>query len=123
MSSGYLVKHLRDIPSVPCPCGSSTRPITIEDTPAVNFHITHITDSVKHYHKEVTEVYYILEGWGTMELGDDTVVLEPGVVILIEPYTPHRGYGDFRAVIVGVPAMKHTDEFFVTEGVEAVSQT
>ena len=45
---------------MPCPCGQSTRPLTRADTPACNFHVTFITDSVKHYHKERTEVYFIL---------------------------------------------------------------
>ena len=28
----------------------------------VRFHVTAIRDSVRHYHRETTEVYYILEG-------------------------------------------------------------
>lgn len=114
MPTGYLVRHIQDVAPVPCPCGSSTRPITIADTPVVNFHVTHIQDSVKHFHKQTTEVYYILEGHGHMELGDDVVEVTPGAVILIEPGTPHRGYGDFRTIVVGIPAARHDDEFFVT---------
>jgi mannose-6-phosphate isomerase-like protein (cupin superfamily) len=121
MSKGYLVRHIDDVEPVPCPCGSSTRPITIKDTPLVNFHVTHIQDSVKHYHKEVTEVYYILEGSGFMELNDETVPLRPGLVILIEPYTAHRGYGDFRTIVVGVPASRHDDEFFVEDAAPAAA--
>ena len=56
--------------------------------------------------------YYILEGGGKMELDGDLIDLEPGVVIVIPPLVPHRGFGDFRALIVGVPAMIHDDEFF-----------
>ena len=28
-----------------------------------------------------TEIYYILEGWGKMELNDDLSAVEPGMVI------------------------------------------
>jgi len=112
----YIYRTLEDSPSVPCPCGTSTRIITREDTPVANIHVTSITDSVKHYHKEVTEFYYILEGTGQMELGKDVVDLKPGVTILIPPGLPHRAYGDVKCLIVGVPAWKHEDEFFCDEG-------
>ncbi len=115
MSKGYLYRKLADAPKVPCPCGTSTRIVTIADTPVANLHVTSITDSTRHYHKGCTEYYYILEGRGRMELGDDVVDLEPGVTIVIEPGTPHRAYGDIRTVVFGVPAWHHTDEFFETE--------
>ena len=112
MSKKYIVRNIKDVVPVPCPCGSSIRPITRSDTPVANLHVTHITDSRKHYHKHCTEYYYILEGSGKMELDDDVIELEPGVVVLIPPLVSHRGFGDFRAVIVGVPAMLHDDEVF-----------
>jgi len=120
VSKPYLVKKLSEVETVPCLCGSSTRPITIKDTPLVNLHVTHIQDSAKHYHKECTEIYLVLEGSGVLELGwpgspegEGQVKLEPGVVVLIHPGTSHRGRGDFRAVIVGVPAQKPEDEHLV----------
>ena len=118
-TKGYLVRRLQDAPTVPCPCGESTRPLTAADTPVCNLHVTHITDSEKHYHKQCTEVYYILEGRGRMELGNDVIDVEPGMVIYIEPYTAHRLWGDVRTIVFGVPAIEHTDEFFVREAAGA----
>jgi mannose-6-phosphate isomerase-like protein (cupin superfamily) len=114
---GYLVRRLQDAPTVPCPCGQSTRPLTGADTPVCNLHVTFITDSVKHYHKECTEVYYILEGRGKMELNDDVIDIEPGLVIYIEPFTRHRLVSPqgVRTIVFGVPAYRHEDEFFVTD--------
>lgn len=109
---GYLVRHLDDVDPIPCACGASTRIIQRQDTPVANLHVTHITDSQKHYHKACTEYYYILDGLGHMELGEDVVEVKSGTTIVIEKGTPHRGYGDFRALIVGIPAWEHTDEFF-----------
>lgn len=113
-TSGYLVRHVREAPTVPCPCGQSTRPLTRADTAVCNFHITFITDSVRHYHKECTEVYYILEGTGRMELNGDVVEVEPGTVVYIEPGTRHRLWseGGVRTVVFGVPALRPEDEFF-----------
>lgn len=108
----YLYRTLDQSPKVTCPCGASTRIITREDTPVANIHVTSIADSRRHYHKEVTEFYYILAGRGQMELGDDVVDLAPGVTIMIPPGVAHRAHGDIRCLIVGVPAWKHDDEFF-----------
>ena len=80
---GYLVRRVQDAPTVPCPCGQSTRPLTRADTPVCNVHVTSITDSVKHYHRECTEVYYILQGRGKMELNYDTIGT---------PFEPEHGH-------------------------------
>lgn len=111
---GYLIRRLADAPTVPCPCGESTRPLTRVDTLACNLHVTFIKDSVKHYHKECTEVYYILEGRGKMDLNGDIVEIEPGTIVYIEPYTRHRlwsGEG-VRTIVFGVPALDLADEYF-----------
>mgnify|MGYP005848983423 FL=1 len=112
---GYIYRKKGESPVVASQCGASTRVITADDTPVANLHITHITDSTRHYHKECTEYYYILEGKGKMELNDDVVDLEPGVTILIEPGTFHRAYGDVTTIVFGVPAWNHSDEFYQTE--------
>jgi len=113
-TKGYLVRRLADAPTVPCPCGQSTRPLTREDTPVCNLHVTFIRDSIKHYHKETTEVYLILEGRGRLELNEDVVEVEPGIVIYIEPYTTHRlvSAEGVKTVVFGVPALRADDEYF-----------
>jgi mannose-6-phosphate isomerase-like protein (cupin superfamily) len=114
-TKGYLVRRLHEAPTVPCPCGESTRPLTHADTPACNLHVTFIQDSVKHYHKACTEVYYILEGEGKMELNDDVIDIAPGTIVYIEPFTPHRLYSaeGVRTIVFGVPALNAEDEFFI----------
>jgi mannose-6-phosphate isomerase-like protein (cupin superfamily) len=111
---GYLVRNVQDAPRVPCPCGLSTRPLTADDGGVCNLHVTLITDSVKHYHRACTEVYYILEGRGKMELNDDVIDVEPGMVIYIEPLTRHRLWSaeGVRTIVVGVPAYRLDDEFY-----------
>jgi len=113
-TTGYLVRRVGESPTVPCPCGQSTRILTRRDTPACNLHVTFIQDSVRHYHKRCTEVYYILEGRGRMELGADVIDVEPGMVIYIEPGTPHRlaSPQGVRTIVFGVPALDREDEHF-----------
>jgi mannose-6-phosphate isomerase-like protein (cupin superfamily) len=111
---GYLVRRVQDAPTFPCPCGASTRPLTAADTPACNLHVTFITDSVKHYHKQCTEVYYVLQGRGKMELNGDVIDVEPGTVVYVEPFTRHKLVSPegVRTVVFGVPALRADDEFF-----------
>src|SRR5262249_53206168 len=110
---GYLIRRLSEAPTVPCPCGQSTRPLTIADTPVCNLHVPFIQDSVLHYHKETAEVYFILEGRGQLELNGDVVEVEPGMVVYIEPYTTHRlrSEAGVKTVVFGVPALKPEDEY------------
>lgn len=105
---------MKDAPTVPCPCGESTRPLTADDGGVCNLHVTFIKDSVKHYHRECTEVYYILEGQGKMELNNDIVDIEPNMVIYIEPLTRHRLWSDegVRTMVIGFPALQAEDEYF-----------
>jgi mannose-6-phosphate isomerase-like protein (cupin superfamily) len=112
---GYLIRRLDEAPTVPCPCGQSTRPLTRADTPDCNLHVTFIKDSVRHYHKMTTEVYYILEGRGKMELNGDVVEVGPGTVVYIEPRTRHRLWSEegVRTVVFGFPALSTDDEYFV----------
>jgi len=109
---GYIVSHKDEAKTVPCPCGSSTRIFTTQNNDVASLHVTHIMDSQKHYHKKCAEFYYILEGGGILELGDDEVELTPGTAIMIEQGTPHRGRGDFQALIVCIPPFDPDDEYF-----------
>jgi mannose-6-phosphate isomerase-like protein (cupin superfamily) len=113
--TGFLVRHQDDVTPTPYPCGSATRIITAKDSSPVGFHVTHIQDSKKHFHKNTTEVYYILDGNGFLEIGDETVPLKPGTTVLIRPGTPHRGYGDFKTIVVCHPAFDPQDEYFPEE--------
>ena len=112
MSQGYQARHLKDVTPVPCPCGQSFRIFTRHDNGVANVHVTEIRDSRRHYHRLCTEFYYILEGSGVMEVGEDRIELTPGLLVRIDPLTRHRGSGDFKALIVGVPPFRDEDEYF-----------
>ncbi len=109
----YLVRNLANAPHViHSSCGQSIRLITHEDTADVSFHVVHILDGKTHYHKRSTEIYYVLEGAGKLELDGDTIDLKPGAMALIPPGVRHRGHGDFKTVVVGTPAFTLEDEYF-----------
>ena len=45
----------------------------------------------KHMHPDANEIQYILEGTGTIWLGDKEVTVKPGDLVIIPKGTPHAG--------------------------------
>ncbi len=105
-----FVRHHDDVCPVRCPCGHSTRLITRADGSAVGLHVTHFSDAELHRHARTTEIYYVLAGAGTVELGDERVAVRPGHAIYIPPGTPHRATGDLEVIVVTSPAFDPEDE-------------
>ena len=107
-TSGYTIRRAESAPTVPCPCGQSTRIVTAADGLGCSFHITEIRDSTRHYHRNTAEVYYILDGTGEMELDGTTVAVRPGTVITISPGTRHRlsSPGGVRTIVCWRPGIR-----------------
>ncbi len=110
---GYVVRRTADAPTVPCPCGDSTRVLTAADGAPASLHVTSIRDAARHYHRATTEVYYILSGTGKIELNGDWIDLEPGTVVWIEPGTRHRLVSEegVKTIVFAIPAFDAADEF------------
>ena len=65
----YLLEQLDAIAPVECPCGQARRAFASPENKTATLHVVDIkTDSEVHYHKKMTEIYFILEGEGYMEL-------------------------------------------------------
>lgn len=48
------------------------------------------TSELLHQHSRVHQVYFVLEGQATVDLGDRPETLHAGEALVIEPMTPHR---------------------------------
>jgi len=110
----YTVADFSGIAGVECPCGIAKR--AYFDHPPVNLsmHIVEISqDSKKHYHKNLTETYYVLEGSGKMELDDDVIDLSPGMSVMILPGCCHKAVGNLKIINVCIPGFDPQDEFTV----------
>jgi len=113
MDRRYAVTHFDDVEPTPCPCGEARRAFLAEADGVLSCHRTRIAgDSRVHYHKRLTEVYYILEGSGRVELDGGSFPVRPGSAVLIKPLCRHRAVGDLTAIIVPVPAFDPDDEWF-----------
>ena len=110
----YAVADFSSIPGVECPCGTAKRAYFNHPPVNISMHVVEISkDSKKHYHKKLTETYYVLEGSGKMELDDDIIDLKPGMTVMILPGCCHRAVGNLKIVNVCIPGFDPQDEYTV----------
>lgn len=113
LADTFQITHLADLESTPCPCGLSRRAFMNEANSVASMHLVDIKqDNELHYHKKTTELYYILEGEGHIELDGQIHPLRPGTAILIKPGCRHRAVGEGLKILnVPVPKFDPEDEF------------
>ena len=113
-SRRYEIVDFGDIAGVPCPCGTARRAFSdVADFPGT-VHVTEISaDAELHYHKRLTETYYILQcgNDAQMQLDDDVISLKPGMCILIRPGVRHRAIGQMKVLIIAIPKFDPLDEW------------
>ncbi len=109
----YLIEKMDSIDAVACPCGESKRAFAIPENGLATFHIVSISkNSRKHYHKKMTEIYYVLEGEGELELDDEVLKIGVGTCVMIKPGCRHRAKGELKLINVAIPAFDESDEYF-----------
>ena len=109
----YMIAHFDDIAPVRCPCGFAKRAFATPDNPLATMHVVDIqADSRAHYHKRMTEIYFVLEGQGHMELDGQLFPIKPHTAIFIKPGCRHRAIGKLRIAIIPIPAFDPADEWF-----------
>jgi mannose-6-phosphate isomerase-like protein (cupin superfamily) len=113
MSKRFQFAHLADLPPIACPCGQARRAFVDDPDRVASLHVVEISANARaHYHKRMTEIYYILEGEGQIELDGERHAVRPGDAILIKPLCRHRAIGRLRVLNVPVPAFDPEDEWF-----------
>ena len=111
--ANYILAQFDDIDAIRCPCGFAQRAFVSPDNPTATLHIVEITqDSQVHYHKKLTEIYFVLKGEGNMELDDQIVPVKPLTAVLIKPLCRHRAVGRLQIINVCIPAFDPKDEYF-----------
>lgn len=109
----FLFVEVSAIDAVPCPCGMTRRAFTEDPDQTASLHVVDIDhDAVTHYHKRMTELYYVLEGTGQLELDGQLFDVGPGCTALIKPGCRHRAIGKMKILNVPVPAFDPEDEYF-----------
>jgi mannose-6-phosphate isomerase-like protein (cupin superfamily) len=112
----YTVVDFDEIPAVPCPCGTARRALAeVADFPATIHRTTISAAAQTHYHRRLTETYYILEcePGATLELDGEPLPLKSGMCILIPPGVRHRAVGRMTILNIVLPKFDPSDEVVV----------
>jgi mannose-6-phosphate isomerase-like protein (cupin superfamily) len=113
MSKRFQIARVAELPPTNCPCGQARRAFVDDADGVASLHVVDISiDARVHYHKRMTEIYYVLEGEGQIELDGERHAVRPGDAILIKPLCRHRAIGRLRVLNVPVPAFDPEDEWF-----------
>ena len=113
-----LVKHEGEAPRERSSCGFRDRLISREDgeTAAAWVHAVDIDGAKPHFHKVATELYYVLDGEGSVFLDGVEHPVRKGSVVQIPPGVVHSAKGRVRVLVVGIPDMADDDLFFPEDG-------
>ena len=111
--TNYRIADLNAVTAIACPCGTTRRTFLDDPDRVASLHVVEVTvDARTHYHRQTTEIYYVLEGRGRIELDGDSFSVCPGTAILIKPGCRHRAVGDLKILNVPIPAFDPDDEWF-----------
>ena len=111
----YKIVDFAEIEGTRCPCGTARRAFAdVEGFPGTVHQTEITTDAQVHYHRRLTEVYYILEcaADAQMELDGRRVPICVGQCVLIPPGVRHRAVGRMRVLVIVFPKFDPTDEWF-----------
>src|SRR5881396_1037000 len=97
-------KYLRRDPAEAEPwaetCGQIRPLIEAADGAAAEVHHVEIDQAKLHYHKQTDEVYYIIDGRGTMTLDGEEIELHRGVVVYVPRGVRHKAVGNLTVLVV-----------------------
>ena len=84
-------------------CGQIRCLIEEKDGAAGEVHHVEIQDAKLHYHERTDEIYYVIDGEGTMVLDDERIPVRAGVVVYVPRGVRHKAVGDLTVLTVCIP--------------------
>ena len=113
MDVPFIIDNVYDLQGVKCPCGFSRRGLERPENDVATLHVVDISeDAREHYHKNMREIYFVLEGDGEILLNGESYPVKPGSTVLINAGTRHKARGRLKVINVVVPPFDPMDEFF-----------
>ena len=110
-----LVRHEDDAPKERSTCGWRHLLISRQDQDSAVSAWAHAVDidgARSHFHKRSTELYYVLEGEGTVLLDGVEHKVRKGSIVNIPPGVVHGATGRVRVLVIGIPEIAEADIFF-----------
>ncbi len=111
-----LIRHEGEVPRERSTCGWRDRLISREDDEVAAWaHAVDIDGARPHYHKIATEIYYVLDGDGSVVLDGEEHPIRKGSMVHIPPGVVHGAKGKMRVLVVGIPNLDDSDLYFPVE--------
>ena len=114
-SRATIVRHESDAPRERSACGHRYKLLSVQDRDegvAAWAHVVDIDGAREHYHKVGTELYYVLEGEGSVTLDGVDHPVRNGSMVHIPPGVVHGAKGKVRVLVVGIPDISEDDIYF-----------
>ncbi|MCX6619977.1 MAG: cupin domain-containing protein [Acidobacteria bacterium] len=113
-STALLVRHEGETRRERSTCGWRDLLISRGDENVAAWaHAVDIDGARLHYHKIATELYYVVEGDGTVSLDGVEQEVRKGSIVHIPPGVVHGAKGRMRVLVVGIPNIADDDIFVV----------
>lgn len=117
ITAPVLVRHEGEAPFERSTCGWRHRLLSKQDPDVAAWaHAVDIDGAREHYHKRATELYYVLDGEGSVLLDGVEHPVRKGSIVHIPPGVVHGAKGRMRVLVVGIPDISDEDLFFPGEG-------
>lgn len=84
-------------------CGQIRPLIEAKDGAAAEVHYVEIDHAKLHFHAKTDEIYYVVEGQGTMVLNDTQIEVHKGVVVYVPRGVKHKAVGKLTVLTVCIP--------------------
>ncbi len=84
-------------------CGQIRPLIEEADGATAEVHHVEIQDAKLHYHEKTDEIYYVIDGEGTMVLDGEQIELHEGVVVYVPRGVKHKAIGRLTVLTVCIP--------------------
>ncbi len=84
-------------------CGQIRPLIEAHDAASAEVHQVDISHAKLHYHAHTDEVYYIIDGTGSMILDDEEIEVHKGVVVYVPRGVKHKAVGSLSVLLVCIP--------------------
>ena len=122
MNNALLVRHEETAERERSTCGWRHLLLSRQDSDlglAAWAHAVDIDGASEHYHKVGTELYYVLEGEGSVMLNGEEHQVRAGSIVHIPPGVVHGARGRMRVLVVGIPDISDEDLYLPEDVQEA----
>ncbi|HLD85416.1 MAG TPA: cupin domain-containing protein [archaeon] len=114
----YITRNVKDASPVEITCGIMRKLTDAKDHKGMDVvHVTIIDSTKKHYHKTLTEIYYVLKGSIEVELDGKREHLNEGQMVMIYPNTHHKAWKtseeNAEILVVCLPPWAKEDEILL----------